>query len=772
MLSSLRKKHPSSFFSLRCFSLFRIVIGILLSAHILLHLRHSHVLSLEGQTDALGDDDFDRGATSSPSRFGQAAKLVGSFLPKTRAGNAVPKSAQSRRALFGDFVNGLTGGKHAGVSEGGVGKGRQAGGKQGELTLSPLDKENEKAGSLPDSQGGGTGSSNDPQEEAKTGAGVEGGEEETSRDPPGEGASQEGESEEEQTDLPREDPLMGVLSPEDNEELQQIEGLLEYEIYVADRAAAGDFDEGELDREEEPSGPVSTEKHCFGGGCASSGKSEGAATESASAATQGSDADSEDEQASEKHGKDGEGFEPVDERQSTDGRALEVQEKDGAEVASLEKAGKEERELEESDTDAASGEADEPDSEVSESGDVQTGSDKKNAEETLKEAPVVAKPETDKLSKSRGAFEGPLSSDDVRDPKRRRALLQKKIDEQLKPYKKGGFTFADVAAQKEKNRMSTHFIIEPGNITLLKDPAELSDNWSYWFRADQVRQIFQKLSEQKRIPDHVEIVVNIEASPRLLRSEGSPDLPPVLSYCSTADHYDLIGVGYQYHRCLMKEEYANDEMCKKQRWNPEAIRKEHPWKKRMDTALWRGSPTGGLYRIEDWKEKPRSRLVIMSKTYPDVLDAMFTPCSDGQCTKDGAAAIGEELGYADRLANFTDYVHHKYLVDIDGESWSSRFFQLLASGATIFKQSTHYREFSDFFFEAGKHYERYAKDLGDLLPLLQGAEGRQEELRAMGERSLGLVEQLVKDDVVLEYLGMLLTSYTELFAEEGGASDS
>jgi hypothetical protein len=31
-------------------------------------------------------------------------------------------------------------------------------------------------------------------------------------------------------------------------------------------------------------------------------------------------------------------------------------------------------------------------------------------------------------------------------------------------------------------------------------------------------------------------------------------------------------------------------------------------------------------------------------------------------------------------------MHHKYLVDIDGESWSSRFFQLLASGATVFKQ--------------------------------------------------------------------------------------
>lgn len=33
--------------------------------------------------------------------------------------------------------------------------------------------------------------------------------------------------------------------------------------------------------------------------------------------------------------------------------------------------------------------------------------------------------------------------------------------------------------------------------------------------------------------------------------------------------------------------------------------------------------------------------MIMSKDHPEVLDAMFTACSEGQCTVDGAAAIGE-----------------------------------------------------------------------------------------------------------------------------------
>lgn len=347
---------------------------------------------------------------------------MGSLLPKTKAGNAVPKSAQSRRVLFGDLV---PGGKHAGVIEGGLRKGHLAVTSQGEQSRSSPETEAEKAGSVPalQNEGVGSGSSSDPQEEMEKGTGIEGAKEQVLRDPLGEGASQGGESEEGQTDPPVEDPLMGVLTPEDNQELEQIEGTLEYEIYVAERAAAGDIVEEESERgNEELSEPVSTVKQCFGGGCASSNTIEGKVlAENAGAASQGSDAVLE----------------------KTVDPGLQRGEGEGG----------------------------------------QTESDSQSAEESLVKADskflVDVKPKTSELIEDRG---GSLSSNDVRDPARRRALLQRKIDEQLAPYKKGGFTFADVAAQKEKTAMSTHFIIKPGNITLIKDPDELSDNWSYWFR--------------------------------------------------------------------------------------------------------------------------------------------------------------------------------------------------------------------------------------------------------------------------------------------------
>lgn len=91
--------------------------------------------------------------------------------------------------------------------------------------------------------------------------------------------------------------------------------------------------------------------------------------------------------------------------------------------------------------------------------------------------PKVENPETP------GDAERELSSPEVvRNQAERRRLLQRRIDEQLAPFRKGAFTYADVTAQKNRTEMSVHFIVEPGNITLIKDPDELSDNWSYWFR--------------------------------------------------------------------------------------------------------------------------------------------------------------------------------------------------------------------------------------------------------------------------------------------------
>ena len=48
---------------------------------------------------------------------------------------------------------------------------------------------------------------------------------------------------------------------------------------------------------------------------------------------------------------------------------------------------------------------------------------------------------------------------------------------------------------------------------------------------------------------------------------------------------------------------------------------------------------GGLYEHDNWQEKPRTKLAFLSKNNPDVLDAQFTKCSPGQCTKEAEEAI-------------------------------------------------------------------------------------------------------------------------------------
>ena len=48
-----------------------------------------------------------------------------------------------------------------------------------------------------------------------------------------------------------------------------------------------------------------------------------------------------------------------------------------------------------------------------------------------------------------------------------------------------------------------------------------------------------------------------------------------------------------------------------------------PWATRRNLAVWRGATTGGEFRRGTWRGFLRSRLVLLSRRRPDLLDAGF-----------------------------------------------------------------------------------------------------------------------------------------------------
>lgn len=123
------------------------------------------------------------------------------------------------------------------------------------------------------------------------------------------------------------------------------------------------------------------------------------------------------------------------------------------------------------------------------------------------------------------------------------------------------------------------------------------------------------------------------------------------------------------------------------------------------------------------------------------------------------------MGYAEHPVTITDQLRYKYLVDIDGESWSPAFFELLATGAVVFKQQTTYTEFSDIFFKPDVHYIQYSSDLRDLPIKIMTALEMDGHMAKMGKLAADTARALVEQAAPLEYVAILLKSYAKLLQE-------
>ncbi|KAG6884641.1 hypothetical protein C0993_009358 [Termitomyces sp. T159_Od127] len=204
-------------------------------------------------------------------------------------------------------------------------------------------------------------------------------------------------------------------------------------------------------------------------------------------------------------------------------------------------------------------------------------------------------------------------------------------------------------------------------------------------------------------------------------------MPPQFSYSPTALHHDITPA----MPINWIEDLAED-------WNPK-------WEERRDERLfWRGSNTG-IWHARDtrWKEAQRARTVMWAGTrgageggngtilkagkedqrvgkgetakwarwVPAMLDIAFVG-EPGSCTPE----LCEELKKMFEWRRPVDMIasgDYKYVLDIDGHGWSSRFKRLITSNSLIFKATVYPEWFTDRI-APWVHYIPVQMDLSDL----------------------------------------------------------
>ena len=307
----------------------------------------------------------------------------------------------------------------------------------------------------------------------------------------------------------------------------------------------------------------------------------------------------------------------------------------------------------------------------------------------------------------------------------------------------------------------------------------------------QVQRMLQEMVDhwqpRDQLPPYMDILINTDYGDQLRDRNGSassdtrPTTAPIFSSCSTLTSADVpfiyaeawkpSGVYRTLESQLLKTlahvpesavTLPSGEQCR----DVNAFTPLH-WATKLSTAIWRGSTTGGLYTPTNYESYPRYQLAKLSQQSHStgLIDAKLTHCTQCEPIAAMETLLRSQLTthFQHELITPQQLTHYRALIDVDGNSWSSRLPQLLASGATVLKQASPYREFWYDLAESGVQWVEVARDLSDL-------EGVAEAVLRRGGGSGGEVavnalrfaRQYLTEDAVRLYAQHLLKAYAVL----------
>jgi len=233
---------------------------------------------------------------------------------------------------------------------------------------------------------------------------------------------------------------------------------------------------------------------------------------------------------------------------------------------------------------------------------------------------------------------------------------------------------------------------------------------------------------------------------------ASHTLVPVFGECKVSVNNDILFPANMYYKHDQRYDYSPEE--------------DLPWKEKSDTMIWRGVTSGGTQIAENWQTMHRQRLVqLFNGTYMrtaarevDVLSEKLGLSSFDNITYEDYnhfqpsqfADKHSDIGFVEAWGcvpdcSFYDTVfswkpqttlssqfRHKYLVDVDGHSFSGRWHAFLQSKSLGFK-ATIFREWHDSRLFAWRHFVPVDNRYDDLYSLLTYFIGYNPESDASGE---------------------------------------
>ena len=195
-----------------------------------------------------------------------------------------------------------------------------------------------------------------------------------------------------------------------------------------------------------------------------------------------------------------------------------------------------------------------------------------------------------------------------------------------------------------------------------------------------------------------------------------------------------------------------------------SLHKIPKWNEKKSKAVFRGSTTGGIYTLDNYKSLPRSMIVDFCQNNTNICDAKFTKIV--QATKTASAGILHDFGLGEALDLYQE-AHYKYIILPDGNGApASRSAKYFFTKSVILKHETEYQEFFYGNLRPFVHYVPLSSTLADLEQKLDWLTNNDAAAERIAENAFQYAMKYFDDYHISCYMADLSVSFRSLFGDE------
>ena len=192
---------------------------------------------------------------------------------------------------------------------------------------------------------------------------------------------------------------------------------------------------------------------------------------------------------------------------------------------------------------------------------------------------------------------------------------------------------------------------------------------------------------------------------------------------------------------------------------------DNPWDNKINKIFWRGVTTGDFfdYTLENFEKLPRLAISILSKLYPDSIDAKFSSYTLQMTDKNLKKLCELLFGQTPANVSMEDHLKYKYLLSLDGNAATgTRVPWIMLSNSVLVKQDS---QKIQWFYSALKPYVHYVPlehRLLDVFQQIDWMKAHDQEVKQISLNGNNFVKNNLMPDHIDQHIVLLLNEYSSI----------